>query len=138
MLAGGVIIEDDVDHLAGRPAARVRSIRRRIDEDLTRSQLSGRGKVPLDQAIVAVRGEIGDPTTAEHVVAEAIEHFGRMTGSSTMPAFHRQTVRGLRGRGLQCQDCDEPPFFHIMRHFGRRDAEAGSGYIVSITTSSAD
>lgn len=93
-----------------------------------------------DPDILAVRGDIGDPATADLVVAEALDRFGRVDTlvnnagifiakpfvDYTAEDFERKIATNLAG------------FFHITRRVAAEMLRVGSGHIVSITTSFAE
>jgi NAD(P)-dependent dehydrogenase (short-subunit alcohol dehydrogenase family) len=91
---------------------------------------------PEDAGIVTVRGDIGDPDTAERVVEEAIGRFGRIDtlinnagiyiGKSfteyTLEDFNAMIAVNLGG------------FFHLTRRSIERMLEAGRGHVVNVST----
>jgi NAD(P)-dependent dehydrogenase (short-subunit alcohol dehydrogenase family) len=93
-----------------------------------------------DPDILAVRGDIGDPATAELAVEEALARFGRIDTlvnnagiflakpfvEYTTEEFDRKISTNLAG------------FFHISRRVAAEMLKSGSGHIVSITTTLAE
>lgn len=93
-----------------------------------------------DPDIVAVRGDIADPATAEAVTREAILRFGRIDAlvnnagifiakpftDYTAEDFNSKIATNLAG------------FFHITQRVAAEMLKQGSGHIVSITTSLVD
>ncbi len=93
-----------------------------------------------DQDIIAVRGDIGDPATAEAVVGQAIARFGRVDTlvnnagifiskpftQYTEADFHAKIATNVAG------------FFHITQAAVEAMERARSGHVVSITTSLVD
>jgi NAD(P)-dependent dehydrogenase (short-subunit alcohol dehydrogenase family) len=93
-----------------------------------------------DPDLVAVRGDIGDPATAEAVTREAISRFGRVDTlvnnagvfiakaftDYTAEDFDRKIATNLAG------------FFYITQRVAAEMLQQGSGHIVSITTSLVD
>ena len=93
-----------------------------------------------DPDVLAVAGDIGDPTTAERVVQQGLERFGRIdtlvnnAGVFLAKPFTEYTsedyalVMGVNVDG----------FFHITQRAAVQMLKQGSGHIVSITTSLVD
>ncbi len=93
-----------------------------------------------DPDILAVRGDVGDPATAEQVAEQALGRFGRIDTlvnnagiflakpftDYTAEEFERKISTNLAG------------FFHISRRVAAAMLRQGSGHIVSITTSLAE
>jgi NAD(P)-dependent dehydrogenase (short-subunit alcohol dehydrogenase family) len=93
-----------------------------------------------DPDILAVRGDVGDPATAEQVAEQALGRFGRIDTlvnnagiflakpftDYTAEEFERKISTNLAG------------FFHISRRAAAEMLRQGSGHIVSITTSLAE
>jgi NAD(P)-dependent dehydrogenase (short-subunit alcohol dehydrogenase family) len=90
-----------------------------------------------DPDILAVAGDIADPTTAERIVSQALERFGRVdtlvnnAGIFVAKPFTDYTdedhanMLGINLTG----------FFHITRRAAKEMLKRGSGHIVQITTS---
>ena len=80
-----------------------------------------------DQDIVAVRGDVGDPATAEAVVwasdlaVRADRHAGQQCRH-----LHRQILHRLHGRGLRHQDRDQSRRL-LPHHAAGRDGDAQAG-----------
>lgn len=97
-------------------------------------------KQTSDPDIVAVRGDIADPATAEAVTREAMSRFGRIDAlvnnaglfiakpftDYTAEDFDSKIATNLAG------------FFHITQRVAAEMLTQGSGHIVSITTSLTD
>jgi NAD(P)-dependent dehydrogenase (short-subunit alcohol dehydrogenase family) len=93
-----------------------------------------------DRDVVAVRGDVGDPATAEAVVGQAISRFGRIDTlvnnagifiskpftDYTAEDFDNKIATNLAG------------FFHITQRVAAEMLKQRSGHIVSITTSLVD
>ncbi|MBO9543692.1 SDR family oxidoreductase [Caulobacter sp.] len=93
-----------------------------------------------DPDILAVAGDIGDPDTADRVVAEALARFGRVDTlvnnagifmakpftAYTAEDFATKTATNLAG------------FFHVTQRAAAQMLKQGSGHIVSITTTLTD
>lgn len=93
-----------------------------------------------DRDIVAVRGDVGDPATAEAVVGQAISRFGRIDTlvnnagifiskpftDYTAEDFDNKIATNLAG------------FFHITQRVAAEMLKQRFGHIVSITTSLVD
>jgi NAD(P)-dependent dehydrogenase (short-subunit alcohol dehydrogenase family) len=93
-----------------------------------------------DPDVVAVAGDIGDPATAERVVAEAISRFGRIdtlvnnAGIFMAKPFTDYTAEDFAGK----VSTNLAGFFHITQRAAAEMLKQGSGHIVSITTSLTD
>lgn len=93
-----------------------------------------------DQDIVAVRGDIGDPATAEHIVKEAVSRFGRIdtlvnnAGIFIAKPFTDYTIEDFKTKIWT----NLAGFFHITQRAAAEMLKQGSGHIVSITTSLTD
>jgi NAD(P)-dependent dehydrogenase (short-subunit alcohol dehydrogenase family) len=93
-----------------------------------------------DADIVAVRGEISDPATAERVVKEAISRFGRIdtlvnnAGIFIAKPFMDYTVEDF----TSIVATNVAGFFHITQRIAAEMLKQGSGHIVNITTSFVD
>ena len=86
--------------------------------------------------VLAVPGDIADPTVAERVIAEAVARFGRVNTlvnnagmfiakpftEYTPDDFARKTSLNLAG------------FFYVSQHAIRRMLDQGGGHVVNITT----
>ena len=97
-------------------------------------------KPSSDPDVLAVAGDIADPKTAERVVSQAIERFGRVDSlvnnagifiakpftDYTDEDFARMLSTNLNG------------FFHITQRAAKEMLKQGSGHIVQITTSLVD
>ena len=93
-----------------------------------------------DSGVVAVRGDVADPATADRVVQEAMSRFGRIDalvnnagvflakpfGDYTAEDFASVTATNLAG------------FFHMTQRVAGPMAQQGAGHVVSITTSLTD
>ena len=93
-----------------------------------------------DPGFVTVRGDIAEPETAERVVEQALERFGRIDSlinsagifvgkpftDYTLDDYAAVTAVNLAG------------FFHITQRAIRQMVEQGSGHVVNITTSLVD
>src|SRR5215472_6377476 len=97
-------------------------------------------KPSSDPDVLAVAGDIADPKTAERVVSQAIERFGRVDSlvnnagifiakpftDYTDEDYARMLSTNLNG------------FFHVTQRAAREMLKQGSGHIVQITTSLVD
>ncbi len=90
-----------------------------------------------DAGIVSVAGDISKPETAERVVRQGLERFGRIdtlvnnAGVFTAKPFTEFTQEDYDlNMGVNVAG-----FFHITQHAAREMLKQGSGHIVSITTS---
>jgi len=97
-------------------------------------------KPSSDPDILAIAGDIAEPKTAEHIVSQALQRFGRIdtlvnnAGIFVAKPFTEHTdedyanVLGVNLNG----------FFHITRRVAKEMLKQGSGHIVQITTSLVD
>lgn len=97
-------------------------------------------KQGADPDILAVAGDIADPTTAERVVAEALARFGRIdtlvnnAGIFTAKPFTAFTAEDFADN----LSTNLVGFFHVTQQVSAQMLKQGSGHIVSITTSLTD
>ena len=94
-------------------------------------------KPSTDPDILAVAGDISNPETAERVVREALERFGRIdslvnnAGVFTAKPFIEFTQEDYElNMGVNVAG-----FFHVTQRASAEMLKQGSGHIVSITTS---
>ncbi|WDZ81136.1 SDR family oxidoreductase (plasmid) [Ensifer adhaerens] len=90
-----------------------------------------------DAGVLSVAGDISKPETAERVIRQALERFGRIdtlvnnAGVFTAKPFTEFTQEDYDlNLGVNVAG-----FFHITQHAAREMLKQGSGHIVSITTS---
>jgi NADP-dependent 3-hydroxy acid dehydrogenase YdfG len=92
---------------------------------------------PPDADILAVAGDISDSKTAERIVSQAIERFGRVDTlinnagifiTKPLADYTNEDHASLLGINLD-------GFFHITRRVAKEMLKRGSGHIVQITTS---
>jgi NAD(P)-dependent dehydrogenase (short-subunit alcohol dehydrogenase family) len=97
-------------------------------------------KPSADPDVLAVAGDIADPKTAEHVVSQAIERFGRVDTlvnnagifiAKPFTDYTDEDYANMLGINLN-------GFFHITRRSAKEMLKQGSGHIVQITTSLVD
>jgi NAD(P)-dependent dehydrogenase (short-subunit alcohol dehydrogenase family) len=90
-----------------------------------------------DPDILAVAGDIADPKTAERIVSQALERFGRVDTlvnnagifiAKPFTDYTDEDYANMLGINLH-------GFFHITRRAAEKMLEQGSGHIVQITTS---
>jgi len=93
-----------------------------------------------DPDVVAVRGDIGDPGTAERVVKEAKARFGRIdTLVNNAGIFIAKPFTDYSIEDFQTKIATNlAGFFHITQGVAGVMLKQGSGHIVSITTSLTD
>jgi NAD(P)-dependent dehydrogenase (short-subunit alcohol dehydrogenase family) len=97
-------------------------------------------KPSADPDILAVAGDIGDPATAERVVAEAVARFGRVdtlvnnAGIFMAKPFTTYTAEDF-GANISTNLAG---FFHITQRAAAEMIKQGAGHVVSITTSLTD
>jgi NAD(P)-dependent dehydrogenase (short-subunit alcohol dehydrogenase family) len=93
-----------------------------------------------DPDVVAIRGDLSDPATAEAVTRAAIARFGRIdtlvnnAGIFIAKPFTDYTAEDFRIKIAT----NLAGFFHITQRVATEMLEQGSGHIVNITTSLAD
>jgi NAD(P)-dependent dehydrogenase (short-subunit alcohol dehydrogenase family) len=93
-----------------------------------------------DPDVVAVAGDIGDPATAERVVAEALARFGRIdTLVNNAGIFMAKPFTDYTAEDFAAKvSTNLAGFFHITQRVAVEMLKQGSGHIVSITTSLTD
>jgi len=97
-------------------------------------------KPSSDPDILAVAGDIADPKTAQRVVSQAVERFGRIdtlvnnAGIFIAKPFTDYTAEDYAGT----LSTNLNGFFHITQRAARQMLKQGSGHIVQITTSLVD
>ena len=97
-------------------------------------------KPSSDPDVLAVAGDIADPKTAERVVSQAIERFGRVdslvnnAGIFIAKPFTDYTDEDY----AKMLSTNLNGFFHITQRAAREMLKQGSGHIVQITTSLVD
>jgi NAD(P)-dependent dehydrogenase (short-subunit alcohol dehydrogenase family) len=93
-----------------------------------------------DPDILAVAGDIGDPATADRIVAEALARFGRIdtlvnnAGIFLAKPFTTYTADDFAAK----VSTNLAGFFHITQRATAQMLKQGAGHIVSITTSLTD
>jgi NAD(P)-dependent dehydrogenase (short-subunit alcohol dehydrogenase family) len=124
---------------------RVARHRRGSGEGLSGSQLPRGGDVPLDPAAairrsLAVAGDIGEPETADRVVAEALARFGRIdTLVNNAGIFMAKPFTAYTADDFAAKvSTNLAGFFHITQRAAAEMLKQRSGHIVSITTSLTD
>jgi len=97
-------------------------------------------KQDADPDILAVAGDIGDPATAERVVAEALARFGRVdTLVNNAGIFMAKPFTAYTEEDFQAKIATNlAGFFHITQRAAAQMLKQGSGHIVSITTTLTD
>ncbi|KSV62731.1 3-oxoacyl-ACP reductase [Sinorhizobium sp. GL2] len=90
-----------------------------------------------DAGILAVAGDIGNPETAERVVRQGLERFGRIdTLVNNAGVFTAKPFTDFTQEDYDLNmSVNVAGFFHITQHAAREMLKQGSGHIVSITTS---
>jgi NAD(P)-dependent dehydrogenase (short-subunit alcohol dehydrogenase family) len=97
-------------------------------------------KQGADPDVLAVAGDIADPTTAERIVQQGLERFGRIdtlvnnAGVFLAKPFTEYTSEDY----AQVMAVNVDGFFHITQRAAAQMLKQGSGHIVSITTSLVD
>ena len=98
-------------------------------------------KPSSDPDVLAVAGDIADPATAQRIVSQALERFGRIdtlvnnAGIFIAKPFTDYTDGRLRSR---CVAINLGSFFHLTKRVAAEMLKQGSGHIVQITTSLVD
>jgi NAD(P)-dependent dehydrogenase (short-subunit alcohol dehydrogenase family) len=93
-----------------------------------------------DPDILAVAGDIGDPATADRIVAEALARFGRIdTLVNNAGIFQAKPFTAYTADDFAAKvSTNLAGFFHITQRAAAQMLKQGSGHIVSITTSLTD
>ncbi|MEW6642637.1 MAG: SDR family oxidoreductase [Pseudomonadota bacterium] len=97
-------------------------------------------KPSSDADVLAVAGDAGDPATAERIVAQALERFGRIdtlinnAGIFVAKPFTDYTDEDY----ASILAVNLNSFFHLTRRVAKEMVTQGSGHIVQITTSLID
>ncbi|MEJ2818456.1 SDR family oxidoreductase [Caulobacter sp. CCG-8] len=93
-----------------------------------------------DPDVLAVAGDIGDPATAERVVAEAIARFGRIdTLVNNAGIFTAKPFTAFTQEDFEANlSTNLVGFFHVTQRAVAQMLKQGSGHVVSITTSLTD
>ena len=97
-------------------------------------------KPSTDPDVLAVAGDVADPKTAQRIVSQAIEHFGRIdtlvnnAGIFVAKPFTDYTEEDY----LSVLAINLGSFFHLTRRVAAEMLKQGSGHIVQITTSLVD
>jgi NAD(P)-dependent dehydrogenase (short-subunit alcohol dehydrogenase family) len=97
-------------------------------------------KPSSDPDVLAVPGDIADPSTAEHIVAQALQRFGRIDSlvnnagifvAKPFTSYTEEDYASIVAINLGS-------FFHVTRRVAAEMLKQGSGHIVQITTSLVD
>jgi NAD(P)-dependent dehydrogenase (short-subunit alcohol dehydrogenase family) len=97
-------------------------------------------KPSSDPDILAVAGDIADPNTAQRIVSQALERFGRIdtlvnnAGIFVAKSFTDYTEEDY----LSVLAINLGSFFHLTKRVAAEMLKQGSGHIVQITTSLID
>jgi NAD(P)-dependent dehydrogenase (short-subunit alcohol dehydrogenase family) len=97
-------------------------------------------KPSTDPDVLAVAGDVADPKTAQRIVSQAIEHFGRIdtlvnnAGIFIAKPFTDYTEEDY----ASVLSVNLGSFFHLTRRVAAEMLKRGSGHIVQITTSLID
>ena len=97
-------------------------------------------KPSSDPDVVAVAGDIADPRTAERIVAQALERFGRIdTQVNNAGIFVAKPFTSYTDEDYaSIVAINLGSFFHVTRRVAAEMLKQGSGHIVQITTSLVD
>lgn len=93
-----------------------------------------------DPDVIAIAGDISDPATADRIISEGIERFGRIdtlvnnAGIFTAKPFTEFSLADWEGN----ISTNLAGFFHISQRAIERMEKHGAGHVVQITTSLAD
>jgi NAD(P)-dependent dehydrogenase (short-subunit alcohol dehydrogenase family) len=97
-------------------------------------------KASSDRNVLAVAGDIADPKTADRIVTESLEHFGRIDTlvnnagvfvAKPFIEYSNEDYANVIGINLD-------GFFQMTRRVAAEMVKRGSGHIVQITTSLVD
>ena len=97
-------------------------------------------KPSTDPDVLAVAGDVADPKTAQRIVSEAIERFGRIdslvnnAGIFIAKPFTDYTEEDY----LSVLAVNLGSFFHLTKRVAAEMLKQGSGHIVQVTTSLVD
>src|SRR5262245_55043549 len=93
-----------------------------------------------DPGVLTVAGDIGDPQTAERVVATAVGRFGRVDPlvNSAGAFLSRPFIDYTEDDFARLVSVNLGGFFHISRRAAARMLREGRGHIINITTSLVD
>lgn len=97
-------------------------------------------KPSTESDVLAIAGDIGDPATAERIVAQTLDRFGRIdtlinnAGIFVAKPFTDYTDQDY----AQILATNLNGFFYITRRVAKEMAKQGSGHIVQVTTSLTD
>jgi NAD(P)-dependent dehydrogenase (short-subunit alcohol dehydrogenase family) len=97
-------------------------------------------KPSTDPDVLAVAGDVADPKTAQRIVSQAIEHFGRIdtlvnnAGIFVGKPFTDYTEEDY----VSVLSVNLGSFFHLTKRVAAEMLKQGSGHIVQITTSLID
>jgi NAD(P)-dependent dehydrogenase (short-subunit alcohol dehydrogenase family) len=93
-----------------------------------------------DADFITIAGDIGDPETGKHVVAEALARFGRIdTLVNNAGIFVASPFTGYSSdQYAQVLSTNLNGFFYITQHAVAAMQQQGHGHVVSITTSLVD
>lgn len=97
-------------------------------------------KQGADPDILAVAGDIGDPATADRVIAEALARFGRVdTLINNAGIFQAKPFTTYTADDFAAKvSTNLAGFFHITQRAAAEMLKQSSGHIVSITTTLTD
>jgi NAD(P)-dependent dehydrogenase (short-subunit alcohol dehydrogenase family) len=97
-------------------------------------------KPSSDPDVLAIPGDIADPRTAEHIVTQALQRFGRIDSlvnnagifvAKPFTSYTEEDYASIVAINLGS-------FFHVTRRVAAEMLKQGSGHIVQITTSLVD
>ena len=97
-------------------------------------------KPSTDPDVLAVAGDVADPKTAQRIVSQAIEHFGRIdtlvnnAGIFVAKPFIDYTEEDY----VSVLSVNLGSFFHLTKRVAAEMLKQGAGHIVQITTSLID
>ena len=97
-------------------------------------------KPSTDPDVLAVAGDVADPKTAQRIVSQAIEHFGRVdtlvnnAGIFVAKPFTDYTEEDY----VSVLSVNLGSFFHLTKRVAAEMLKQGAGHIVQITTSLID
>jgi NAD(P)-dependent dehydrogenase (short-subunit alcohol dehydrogenase family) len=96
-------------------------------------------KQSSDPDILTVAGDIADPKTAERIVSQALERFGRIdTLVNNAGIFIAKPFTDYTDEDANILNTNLNGFFNITRRAAREMEKQDSGHIVQITTTTVD
>ncbi|WP_394846407.1 SDR family oxidoreductase [Pendulispora brunnea] len=97
-------------------------------------------KPSADANVLTVAGDVGDPKTAERVVREGLERFGRIDSLVNNAGIFlaKPFIEFTQEEYARYMATNVGGFFHVTQRAAAEMLKQGSGHIVNITTSLVD